>query len=629
METINTFGLPFYRNGGKIHIKKENRGKFTAAAKRAGKSVQAYASQILANKERYSPTLVKRANFARNAAKFKHEAGGIVTPYGQWEYPGEVTIIPSNEITMNSVNYPVLGISNTGERKLMLPWMNYKFNGNYVTEYPIMQNGGWANFKQLLRRTFDKDYRNAPTLEGDFNTAFNTARRSDVPVFKWNNKYYNTNIAPIGDIINSFIEQINNKYKYSNWGNVLKDDLYSKIVNDKSIKFPIADIAELIGDESSYDKYNSKNEFVGPLQMNEYWFSRIYGDQGKAVYNEYKNKTRKDEDIAEDMYQYIKMMNDRLPDNGYGYTYGRFKVNQYAPNAGFDDVINNAVWNSNVIHEINNGIVNGSNLKKGVSTYRDLATEYDRMLKERRNNVKKLEGSFVPLPTVDNKITDYSRAMAKGLFEGNNIANIVGTTLGAASTLAASIGGAVRAKKQGNTDTSTNTPSNTAESTFVDPFVLKNPLERTMRDATGIDNMKFKFRQQGGMPSTQAIIEGGEIVDYPDGTQLIDTGEQHEYSGERTYRPDGKIDGDPVEFTGIPMIDLKNNPNLKLLSFGANPWAQGEPFIWPSTVNQKGYVNTKVDNYFPEAHQENKINFAQFGGLMQQPFKKPARIKRK
>lgn len=53
-----------FSDGGSIHIKPENRGKFTAAAKRVGKSVQEYASQILANKDHYSSTLVKRANFA-------------------------------------------------------------------------------------------------------------------------------------------------------------------------------------------------------------------------------------------------------------------------------------------------------------------------------------------------------------------------------------------------------------------------------------------------------------------------------------------------------------------------------------------------------------------------------------
>lgn len=46
-------------DGGKIHIKKKNRGKFTAAAKRAGMGVQEYARHVLANKDRYSSTLVK------------------------------------------------------------------------------------------------------------------------------------------------------------------------------------------------------------------------------------------------------------------------------------------------------------------------------------------------------------------------------------------------------------------------------------------------------------------------------------------------------------------------------------------------------------------------------------------
>lgn len=71
------WGAESFGDGGGIHIKKENRGKFTAAAERAGKSVQAYASQILADKGNYSPTLVKRANFARNAAKW-HGYGGVL-----------------------------------------------------------------------------------------------------------------------------------------------------------------------------------------------------------------------------------------------------------------------------------------------------------------------------------------------------------------------------------------------------------------------------------------------------------------------------------------------------------------------------------------------------------------------
>lgn len=62
---INTF-----ESGGGIHIKKSHRGLFTKEAKAHGIGVQEFASHVLANKDKYSPEVVKRANFARNAAKF-------------------------------------------------------------------------------------------------------------------------------------------------------------------------------------------------------------------------------------------------------------------------------------------------------------------------------------------------------------------------------------------------------------------------------------------------------------------------------------------------------------------------------------------------------------------------------
>lgn len=67
-----------YKDGGSIHIKKKNKGKFTESAKRAGMGVQEYARHVLANKERYSPTLVKRANFARNFGGRKKSYGGFI-----------------------------------------------------------------------------------------------------------------------------------------------------------------------------------------------------------------------------------------------------------------------------------------------------------------------------------------------------------------------------------------------------------------------------------------------------------------------------------------------------------------------------------------------------------------------
>ena len=54
-----------------IHIKPENRGKFTAKAKRAGMGVQAYARKVLAKGSGASAETRKQANFARNASKWE------------------------------------------------------------------------------------------------------------------------------------------------------------------------------------------------------------------------------------------------------------------------------------------------------------------------------------------------------------------------------------------------------------------------------------------------------------------------------------------------------------------------------------------------------------------------------
>lgn len=60
----------FAKGGHKIHIKKENRGKFTALKKRTGHSASWF-------KAHGTPAQKKMATFALNAKKWKHEHGGI------------------------------------------------------------------------------------------------------------------------------------------------------------------------------------------------------------------------------------------------------------------------------------------------------------------------------------------------------------------------------------------------------------------------------------------------------------------------------------------------------------------------------------------------------------------------
>jgi len=78
----------------------------------------------------------------------------IKDPRGQWAHPGKITEIPSNEITMQGVDYPVLGVSDTGHTQMMYPNQNYVYEGNSVTEYPMMnmETGGSIQDRGQLKK---------------------------------------------------------------------------------------------------------------------------------------------------------------------------------------------------------------------------------------------------------------------------------------------------------------------------------------------------------------------------------------------------------------------------------------------------------------------------------------------
>lgn len=69
-QALNTFG-----DGGSIHIKPENRGKFTRLKERTGKSATWF-------KEHGTPAQKKMATFALNAKKWKHDFGGSLQTHG-------------------------------------------------------------------------------------------------------------------------------------------------------------------------------------------------------------------------------------------------------------------------------------------------------------------------------------------------------------------------------------------------------------------------------------------------------------------------------------------------------------------------------------------------------------------
>jgi hypothetical protein len=94
--------------------------------------------------------MYRTLNKKKNGGWLDNYSEPIRDDRGQWAHPGKITEIGSNNITMQGVDYPVLGISDTGDTQMMYPDQDYKFDGEKVTEYPMAQDG--ENITKKLKK---------------------------------------------------------------------------------------------------------------------------------------------------------------------------------------------------------------------------------------------------------------------------------------------------------------------------------------------------------------------------------------------------------------------------------------------------------------------------------------------
>jgi hypothetical protein len=114
-------GNAWYQQGG-IQIDPAKKGTFKAQATRMDIGIQEAAAHILANKDQYSPEMVKKANFARNFAK---EEGGLI----EYQKRGEVRYPVYSPNDFNVLGN--LGQNNT---------IGMPSNARYPGTYPAMQS---------------------------------------------------------------------------------------------------------------------------------------------------------------------------------------------------------------------------------------------------------------------------------------------------------------------------------------------------------------------------------------------------------------------------------------------------------------------------------------------------------
>lgn len=112
-----------YNNGGTIHIKPENKGKFNATKKATGKTTE----ELTHSK---NPVTKKRAIFAQNAAKWQHAEGGEIPINPIITKPIGPPTIGNNFINSNPLNYNLDFLNNAN---------NSNFNYNQVQ---VREDGG-------------------------------------------------------------------------------------------------------------------------------------------------------------------------------------------------------------------------------------------------------------------------------------------------------------------------------------------------------------------------------------------------------------------------------------------------------------------------------------------------------
>jgi hypothetical protein len=189
MYNVEAFGGPLFKEGG-IMIKKENRGKFTESANRANMGVQEYAKHILANKEDYSPTLIKRANFARNFGGRK-AFGGDLNTYGGTYNGGLEYIDNGGTHEQNPFNGVPMGTDRNGTPNLVEEgetiWNDYVFSNRLkvpetlTDKYKLSKDITFAEASKKLGKEIEETP-NDPISKRTFNSFMQDLQQSQEEV---------------------------------------------------------------------------------------------------------------------------------------------------------------------------------------------------------------------------------------------------------------------------------------------------------------------------------------------------------------------------------------------------------------------------------------------------------------
>lgn len=175
----------YMAKGGKIHIKPENRGKFTALKKRTGKSASWF-------KEHGTPAQKKMATFALNARKWKHDDGGWIDEEFTLPYSAYIADRINNmELTPNLSDLSDYNIRTITKPNIQIPFNPFGDGGlmgthgaDFTNGITVINNGGYHEENPHEGVQIGVDYNGIPNLVEEGEVIYNDyvfSNRIEVP----------------------------------------------------------------------------------------------------------------------------------------------------------------------------------------------------------------------------------------------------------------------------------------------------------------------------------------------------------------------------------------------------------------------------------------------------------------
>ena len=324
MNNIEIFGVPYLKKGSGIHIKKKNRGKFReyCGGEVTDKCIQKA-------KKSKNPTLRKRATFAQNSRRWKHEEGAKIHKHN-----GHRSILDNGWLSTKELKKGTYGLIKKHEGGGPVDKDKYVSN-EYINNYPniitILGKHSSDPNPQVIRR--DNDH--AETVPNElarkiykFNqvdSAMYTPLLNRLETYLANKKEFNPQEEINLKALALGLESVYNEYEYNYTDghkminskiDKITDDDITRVLNNKDLfhiglkeaikllpkKFSAKDILQIIKYANSggfQTDYSALSKFGNDIRKNniegdpEKWKEFIY-KKGGTIHKSILAKKRKE-----------------------------------------------------------------------------------------------------------------------------------------------------------------------------------------------------------------------------------------------------------------------------------------------------------------------------------------------